>query len=221
MKYEKGSFLIVPNKNALKGLKSSCQLVFLWICNYADERGLCFPSRSTLASNCGFDIKTVDRSIKILEEKGFITKGTRKSEDVHLSNIYQINLIEVDDQIDRGSPTVSPRRDKNDTRGRDNSGALTVSSINSIQLTQVKASPFYRSFVENLPKEEVLRLRGKIQCTDGQIAQQKEEYLAWVDEFKVRVKNYQRGFEKRLLTKFGLRKKDHLRVESGDKMVCQ
>jgi len=94
MKYEKGTFVTVPNKQHLKGLPAITQALFFWICNYSDENGQCFPSRETLATDMGVTKKTVDNHLKKLIEDGFITVENRVFEGEKLTNLYQIMIVE-------------------------------------------------------------------------------------------------------------------------------
>ena len=94
MKYEKGTFVTVPNREFLKGLTPLTQTLFFWICNYADENGQCFPSRTTLAKNMGSSIKTVDRHLKKLEEVGLVVTTERFEKGEKITNLYQIMILE-------------------------------------------------------------------------------------------------------------------------------
>lgn len=94
MRYEKGSFIVIPNKECLDGVFSHLQVVYMWICSYADERGVCFPSRTTIARNSGCSVKTVDRAIEGLVECGFLKKLKRVENGKNLTNVYQIMLLE-------------------------------------------------------------------------------------------------------------------------------
>lgn len=91
MKYEKGSFIIVPNKEALRLLSVGARAVFLEICDFADERGRCFPARQTLAERILMHPNSVDRFIEELEEAGLIEKSGRvRADGSRTSNEYQI-----------------------------------------------------------------------------------------------------------------------------------
>jgi len=94
MKYEKGSFITVPNTKALKGTDPQAQCLFMWICCHANQSGECFPSRKLLADETGMSIASVMRSTKILEEKGIIKKTIRKQGDRNLTNIYEVIIGE-------------------------------------------------------------------------------------------------------------------------------
>ncbi len=94
MKYEKGSFVLVPNKQALKKLTLGARAVFVEICDFADDNGRCFPSRSKIAENIIMSTDSVDRFIAELLEAGFIEKSGRVRPDgSRTSNEYQILLV--------------------------------------------------------------------------------------------------------------------------------
>lgn len=95
MKYKPGTFITVPNLDSLHKVPAISQVLFLWICKYSDEEGMCYPGRKKLAKNLGCSIRTIDKHIDILESNGFITKTKRKKEDSkeNLTNLYQIQLL--------------------------------------------------------------------------------------------------------------------------------
>lgn len=92
MKYAKGTFITVPNKHIIRGLSGNQQALFMWLCSYADEVGVCFPSRSTLAKDIGVTTQTLDKHLKKLCEVGLITKAERFYNSRQSSNEYQIQL---------------------------------------------------------------------------------------------------------------------------------
>jgi len=94
MKYEKGSFVLVPNKGYLPGLEPHIQCVYMWLCHFSDDKGLCFPSRSTLATFSGCSVKSVDRALERLCDDGLIVKTIRKDGERNFSNLYQIMILE-------------------------------------------------------------------------------------------------------------------------------
>jgi hypothetical protein len=130
MKYTKGTFNTVPNKNHLRGKPAEMQSIYFWIVDHADENGECFPSRDTLANESGCNIKTVDKYIKLLIEQKFITKTQRKKKNSnkHASNIYQLLLI---DDI----PFLPDLFTNNGTEPRTENGAVTIPSINYTHIT--------------------------------------------------------------------------------------
>lgn len=128
MKYQKGTFVIVPNIQHLKGKPSEMQAIYIWLCHHADENGMCFPSRRILAQESGCGIKTVDKYLIALEVIGLIEKTVRFGDNGNqTSNEY--NLL-----VNLNEPTPF---DKNDIPPSGEKGSLTISSINSIQLTEV------------------------------------------------------------------------------------
>ena len=76
--FDKGSFILVPDKEALRGSAPLEQLVAIWIGDYGLTDA--FPSRKTIARDCGVSVKSIDRAIAKLEQDGIITKGRVKNE---------------------------------------------------------------------------------------------------------------------------------------------
>lgn len=94
MQYQKGSFTIVPNKESLRGMDPQSQVLFMWLCSYADERGVCFPGKERLAKDCGMSKRTVDSRVVLLTQKGLIQKKPRQNEKGDQeSNKYRIMLV--------------------------------------------------------------------------------------------------------------------------------
>jgi hypothetical protein len=93
MKYEKGSFITVPNREQLSRLKVGAQCLFMWLCAYADEHGCCFPSRSRLAKDLHCSVRSVDAYIETLVTEGFLVKEQRIKNNEKQSNHYQIMLV--------------------------------------------------------------------------------------------------------------------------------
>ena len=96
MRYEKGNFITVPNKSELKKLDAHSQVLFMWLCSFTDEKGQCYPSVNRLAECCGLSRKTIIDRVRILIDRGFLTKTARYSEKSQQSNLYQIHLIPSD-----------------------------------------------------------------------------------------------------------------------------
>ncbi len=90
MKYEKGSFITVPSRSALRGLHPTAQTLYMWLCGYANETYNCFPSRETLASDVGVSVRTIDSMLDILEKAGLVEKNHRFDDDKQVSNFYTI-----------------------------------------------------------------------------------------------------------------------------------
>lgn len=94
MKYEKGSFIVVPNKLLLEGIDSYAQIVFFWLCDFADDAGTCWPSRTTLAKKSAISLASVDRALVKLEELGLVKKTKRYYEQAPTTNLYQLMIVQ-------------------------------------------------------------------------------------------------------------------------------
>jgi len=88
MKYTKGSFITVPNKEALRGMKPQTQCLFLWLCSYANETGKCFPAQKTLSRDTGMSVRSIVRATDELIEAGILEKEVRSGKDRTKSNNY-------------------------------------------------------------------------------------------------------------------------------------
>lgn len=93
MKYEKGSFIVVPNKKSLEGLDAYTQVIYFWLCDFSDDDGTCWPSRALLAKKANVSLSTVDRSIARLEELELLKKFKRYYEQAPTTNLYQLMLV--------------------------------------------------------------------------------------------------------------------------------
>lgn len=130
MRYVKGSFITIPNKELLKGQMPSVQTVFMWIVSFANEEGICYPSIKTIAEYAGMSEKTVDASIKVLSNIGIIEKRKRFKNNEQLTNEYQVLIVDtpqVNGYSTQGNSFATPSVIVTDR---------TKSSINSIYLTQ-------------------------------------------------------------------------------------
>lgn len=150
-KYEKGSFVTVPNKGHLAGIESYIQCVYLWICHFSDDDGTCYPSRTTLSACAGCSVKSVDRAIDWLCSNGLLKKATRKDTEKNrnLTNLYQmmekeggsiVNVRGVATEGRQGSVSQTPgvategRRELNPIRTQSNE--LSSSSLRSEKITE-------------------------------------------------------------------------------------
>lgn len=127
MKYEKGTFSITPNKEILRGKPTELQAIYFWLCERADQNGICFPSRPKIARDAGIkSVRTVDKYISMLVDIGLLAKTKRgKSKDLkYNSNLYQIMVQEMHDDGANNDTTIGA---PNDT--------LTIPIINNTHLT--------------------------------------------------------------------------------------
>lgn len=93
MKYERGSFITVGSRDTLRGLHPTAQALYMWLSSYANETGNCFPSRKTLADDCGCSERTIDTMVDSLIEKGLLEVKGRKDGDKQLSNLYKVLIV--------------------------------------------------------------------------------------------------------------------------------
>lgn len=126
MRYKKGTFITIPNRDYLFEKPAIQQALFFWLCSHADEEGICFPSRARLAKAINCDIRTIDKYIKTLEEDGILIKTKRRKvgDKTNKSNLYQI-IIQGESNVEQGEPNVVYHSEPNPP--------VTESSINSIQ----------------------------------------------------------------------------------------
>lgn len=145
MKYKKGTFVVVPNKDVLRGLPSEVQSVYFWICEHANDDGECFPSRKKLAQESGTGLRRIDKYISQLEELSLLKKTVRPKIGLkNSSNLYQVQILDdVANLLDPSSQMeLTPSSQKE---------AVTISNINEPNITNLsKAQPF--SFLEELVK---------------------------------------------------------------------
>lgn len=91
MDYVKGNFEIVPNMHLIPKMIGSTVKVYLAICKFADKRGQCYPSYTTIGAWAGISRRQVIRSIKELEQLRVITVVKQeRSNGSQTSNLFQI-----------------------------------------------------------------------------------------------------------------------------------
>lgn len=94
-KFTPGTFILVPNKKKLQDLSPHAQLIWLWLCNFADEVGECFPSKTKLSKCTGLSVRSVDRAVNELTDKNWMKKTNRfQEEGGQTSNFYQLFLLD-------------------------------------------------------------------------------------------------------------------------------
>jgi hypothetical protein len=163
MKYQPGTFTVIPNKEYLKEKPPILQCLFFWLCQHSDEKGVCFPSRSTLAKEVGCDIRSIDKYIKIMESDNILKKTTRfnKRKKKNDSNLYQIMLSEP---ISLGS--------ESNTLGSESNEALTITN-NYTDLTKKK------TIVDDVDKNQPFILSSYLEEVMGKaLTQKNSENLA-------------------------------------------
>lgn len=155
MKYEKGSFIILPNKNILTGQPSGVQSVFLWICNFADDQGVCFPSRKKLAQSAGVSLNTLDRSFKKLIELGILKVTPRFTENEQTTNEYQIMFGEGGIRKIDITPTQNEGTELNPLNSTKNMPASSKTGGKTLKAEKVQTFNF-QQIINNLSQKETL-----------------------------------------------------------------
>lgn len=145
MKYKKGTFIVVPNKEYLKGKPAEMQTLFFWLCSYANDDGQCYPSRNRLAKDIGCTVKTIDKYMKLLIDYGLINKQTRKDGKENISNLYQIFTLGEENE----DPTPSVIKDPTPSHPND-IVTVSIGTISNLTILQedklpVEAEEFYHS----------------------------------------------------------------------------
>lgn len=75
--------------------KSSEKFVLVVLCNYADERGFCYPSITALAADTAQDRKTVIANLKSLSSAGVIRDTGKRVGATGQVIVYQINSTDI------------------------------------------------------------------------------------------------------------------------------
>ncbi|EQB86586.1 DNA-binding transcriptional regulator YhcF (GntR family) [Clostridium punense] len=72
-------------------LPSRAKQVMFYLINRANGEGTCFPSIKTIASDCGVATRTIQRTMVILLEAGFVKKDSRfREKGGQTSNLYTL-----------------------------------------------------------------------------------------------------------------------------------
>lgn len=146
MNYEKGSFVVIPNKVQMRNLSLGARAVFVELCDMVNEYGNCYPSRKLLSERIKMSVDSADRYLDELEKAGFIVTTQRKNnEGDQTSNLYQV----VNLPLPLGTHAHTPLGTH---------AHLTLPSINSTNLTE-------KNSVEEVVGEEKEFTREK---TDGE-----------------------------------------------------
>ena len=84
-------------------LPSRAKQIMFYLINRANAEGTCFPSVRTIASDCGISERTIQRTMKVLLEEGFVIKENRyRDNGGQSSNLYKLQ-IEPENNIDNQS----------------------------------------------------------------------------------------------------------------------
>lgn len=90
----------------VRDLRAPERHVLLVLANYADERGMCWPSQRHLADATGYSERTIRDALGKLEDSGYVDRrGRRGEEQVYRSD--EIYLLMPEDMID-ANPKSKP-----------------------------------------------------------------------------------------------------------------
>lgn len=101
MKYNKGTFITMPNKHILSWQKPIVQCVYMWLCDF-EKDGLCFPSVKTIAKNAWCSDRAVRGAIQHLIKLGILGKAHNIKNNAYTSNTYHILLKEEETERQAG-----------------------------------------------------------------------------------------------------------------------
>ena len=94
---------------ALRELKGAPLSVLLCIGLHAGKDGKAWPSLDTIADETGYDRKTVQRAIRTLVSRGFVSKVQRRlPEGVFRSNLYRLTLGSTGEVSGQGVGAQTP-----------------------------------------------------------------------------------------------------------------
>lgn len=161
-KYEKGSFIVTPNAQRLKGLPTHSQVVYVWLSFFSNQDGTCFPSRKTLAEYCGIKkIQTLDKYIKILVDKGFVKKEKRFKDSSQTSNLYFLPLVVDEDVQEKILGGYLKRHTGGTQKGIQNSIQLTQSNYISDSKESQPSKVDKKESKQDIPDKEILNKKWK------------------------------------------------------------
>jgi len=193
-KHRPGTFILVHSKYRLLEIDAIGQSVFMWLCNYADATGLCWPSISTLARICRVSKNTIKSRIKRLEQSGLLQKTQRKRPDSkeNDTNLYQI--IE-DNWIPRSQnkSTYALRESTDDWHVNQqlasNSNQKELNPNNSIY-RDVSQKTKSLSYLKNIPKKDLAELIEKYSVSETFIQNRAEDVIDYCQAKGKRYSDY-------------------------------
>lgn len=90
MKYEKWTFVVIPNIKQLEWKSPVLQTIYMWICYYSNQDWLCFPSQKTLAKNVWVSNNTLKTYLKELEKLWLLCRERRYKDNQEITSMYQV-----------------------------------------------------------------------------------------------------------------------------------
>lgn len=167
MKYKAGTFITVPNRDHIRGLKANVQSVYVWLCARTDVNGTCYPSFALLAKEAGVCTRTALKCVDELENLGLIKRQQRRDDAGDLtSNLYRIidkgwapNAPQVRQQVREGMATdaeITKPIEINKKEEVSSSDDNLASSFNKKNLGEVyaKNQAYLQNWIANKAFEE-------------------------------------------------------------------
>ena len=172
--YQKNNFIIVPSKGVLRGKKSYIQVVYMWLCVYADsDTGECYPSISKLTKDTALSKSSVIRAIKDLEELKLVSKVNRFKGNEKTTNLYTVYTLSLD--VASVSVTQPPSVSVTPPSVSVTHRTQPLNSTNYINSTSITITSFIKDFIE------YFNLKAN---TNFRVTKQKE------DKIKTRLKTF-------------------------------
>lgn len=175
MKYKKWDYIVVPNQEVLKWKDALLQCVYMWVCKFANDDWVCFPSYQTIADCAWCSRRTVVRKIKELVKIWLLQKTNRYKEKKQKSNLYQIML--------RGD-TVTPPSDR-ESPPRGDTDAHRTTTNNWTPPPKVDFSEDYKTI-----KDKWNNINQYITDKKNKVANCTEDTPHLLNEFKKLRKDY-------------------------------
>jgi predicted transcriptional regulator len=120
-------------------LPSRAKQIMFYLINRANTEGTCFPSVRTIASDCGVSERTVQRTMKVLLEAGFVIKENRyRDNGGQSSNLYKLQ-IELENKVDNQPNTYEGKvKEENiESEEEKNDGMESIETITFIDYIEV------------------------------------------------------------------------------------
>ncbi|AGK97118.1 helix-turn-helix domain-containing protein [Clostridium pasteurianum] len=117
-------------------LPSRAKQIMFYLINRANTEGTCFPSVRTIAKDCGVSERTVQRTMKVIFEAGFVIKENRyRDNGGQSSNLYKLQ-IELENKVDN-QPVTNKKKTKEEKNG-DTKSIETVTFHDYIDENEIK-----------------------------------------------------------------------------------
>lgn len=122
-------------------LPSRAKQIMFYFINRANTEGTCFPSVRTIASDCGISERTIQRTMKILLEEGFVIKENRyRDNGGQSSNLYKLQT-DPEKNIDNQSNCNEEKELESEWKKKDDYKIIETVTFNEyIEKNEIKES---------------------------------------------------------------------------------